>query len=360
VDADNHRGIGSLGRIHRNRLERYFYEHLKKNLLKAFYSVAENSVCTTPTISFCKPLCDAPMTGKPDKPDPNNVALYGAVCGIKLPQPELHIADGLVVRESYAHVMSPYLVALSPVTPMGIHGGPWKAVSGGLGFDAYAELALAQQSHPYCFDRLNTIWFIVALLRLRHSVGIRVPVISNIALQEIALTEEEPVFWPIEMTTTAFCYDRSQKDENIPTEVLEWIAKYSVQISNLLATHPHVLNALRAYDGTHSASSVNTAKMLLWSAAEALFRPGDRDIRKTLAKLISAFLHAPSPARDSCFSKVSRLYQIRGQITHAAEQTDGRTLLETAQIVRDCFVKVFENGATPDRTTLLDQWKTGT
>jgi len=299
------------------------------------------------------------MTDKRDKPDPNNVALYGAVCGIKLPQLEVHIADGLVLRKSYAHVMSPYLVALSPVTPMGIHGGPWKVVSGGLGFDAYAELALKHQARPYCFDRVNTIWFIAALLRLRHSVGIKVPVISDTAFQEIALIEEEPVFWPIEMAATAFCYDRSQKDENIPTEVLGWIAKYSVQISNLLATHPHLLNAFRAYDGTHSASNVNTAKMLLWSAAEALFRPGDRDIKKTLAKLISTFLFSPSPARDSCFSKVSRLYQVRGKITHAAEQTDGQTLLETAHIIRDCFVKAFEQGTAPDRTVLLEQWKQG-
>ncbi|WP_417799064.1 hypothetical protein [Terasakiella pusilla] len=297
---------------------------------------------------------------KHEMSDPNNFALYGAICGIKLPQPETEIAHGLILRETYAHVMSPYLVALSPITPMGIHGGPWKSVSGGIAFDAYAEIALAQYARPYDFDRLNTIWFILALLRLRHSVGIRVPVISNIAFQEIALVEEEPVFWPIEMASKGFCYDRYQKGENVSKEVLDWIARHSVHVSRLLTEHPHLLNAFRAYDGSHSASSINTAKMLLWSAVEALFRPGDRDIRKTLSKLIATFLHVPSPSRDSCFSKVSSLYQVRGQIAHAAEQANGRMLWETAQIVRECFVKVFEDGIVPDRQELLDQWKTGT
>lgn len=111
---------------------------------------------------------------------PHEVDLFAGLAGIRLDQPEFEIGGGLVLRQTYAHVMGPYLLAFAPAQPGAPHPGPWRSTKGGgIGFDIHVELALPRDQQPTSFDRLNTLWWIVALLRLRQAVGIRVPVVSD-------------------------------------------------------------------------------------------------------------------------------------------------------------------------------------
>lgn len=94
----------------------------------------------------------------PARSHPERVDLYGGVAGLHSAVPEFRLAEGLVVRDTFAHVMAPYIMAFAkPKTPRAPHPGPWVAASGGLGFDITIEISLTKAARPTNFDRLNTL-----------------------------------------------------------------------------------------------------------------------------------------------------------------------------------------------------------
>ena len=58
---------------------------------------------------------------------------------------QFELAEGLTIRQTFAHVMSPYLIAFAkPDAASKPHPGPWRPASGGIGFDVCIEVALAE------------------------------------------------------------------------------------------------------------------------------------------------------------------------------------------------------------------------
>ena len=52
-----------------------------------------------------------PSTGPSD---PHHVALFGGVCGPPLSVTDFALCDGLAIRQTFAHVMAPYILAFAP------------------------------------------------------------------------------------------------------------------------------------------------------------------------------------------------------------------------------------------------------
>ena len=126
---------------------------------------------------------------EPIKPrsNPDTSALYGGIAGAKIDFPEFELAPGLTVRPTYSHVMAPYILAFAPPHKPNVpHPGPWKAAKGGLGFDITIEIALAEFARPTSFSRINTVWWVLALLRLITKAPIRLPVIADQSFAMIA------------------------------------------------------------------------------------------------------------------------------------------------------------------------------
>src|SRR6266446_1572488 len=63
--------------------------------------------------------------------------IFGGISGARLPVAEYDLGEGAVLRATYAHVMSPFLMAFSPAEPGRPHPPPWNAVSGGLSHDVH-------------------------------------------------------------------------------------------------------------------------------------------------------------------------------------------------------------------------------
>ena len=64
-----------------------------------------------------------------------------------------------------------------------------------LTMDAEIEIALRQGTRPTGFDRLNTLWWIVALLRLSSGAPLKLPVVSDVSFSVIADGSIEPSLW---------------------------------------------------------------------------------------------------------------------------------------------------------------------
>jgi hypothetical protein len=134
--------------------------------------------------------------------NPNEKDIYAGLSGLKLPIEEFDFGNGIVLSKTYAHVFGPYMVAFKEAEKGKPHPAPWKAVGGGIAFDVWLELVLPRDTRIFnTIDRLNTIWIIVALLRIKVLPFVKVPIISNIKFQDILSSKDEVNFQPIETTS---------------------------------------------------------------------------------------------------------------------------------------------------------------
>lgn len=126
-------------------------------------------------------------------------ALHGGVAGLRLPIEVFEILPGLTLASSYAHVIAPFIVAFAPPPhPRSPHPGPWASLHG-RGVDINAELHLAAGCSPLGLDRLNTLWLVLALLRLRTAQPVYMPVLCDRVLGSVKNAVEASHLLPIEL-----------------------------------------------------------------------------------------------------------------------------------------------------------------
>jgi hypothetical protein len=205
--------------------------------------------------------------------NPNTSPLYAGIAGVSLPVDQIDFGEGITFKKTYAHIMAPYLAAFTPAESGKPHPAPWKAVSGGMGFDIEAELYVPPDfSLPNWFDRVNTIWWFVALIRLKASNLATVPVVANKSFAEIPLLTDEPYFWPIEMKPSRLVpVDKPSK--TLDESDLQWIRHHWLAGGKLMNENDDFNLALQAIDQSIWSHSSSLALVSLWGALERLFSP---------------------------------------------------------------------------------------
>ena len=287
---------------------------------------------------------------------PENVPLFGGVAGAVLGVNEFEICDGLVLRKTYAHVMSPYILAFSrPVHSGQHHPAPWKSARGGVWLDVEIEIALQQDRRPTGFDRLNTLWWTLALLRLSSGAPLRMPVVSDTSFGVVAESSHEPVFWPVE-TLPRQIRTVPEPPQTIENEHMLWVREAFGPGAELMED-PAFGRAFEAFDGAIWAHSAGAALVTIWAALETLIRPGELDITKRLASSLATLLEPPGPGRDRLFGRLKTLYQARGGSAHASRAPEIQQLLSSFEIGRRSFVSCIDNRAVPDPEDLQEMWR---
>ncbi len=122
-------------------------------------------------------------------------------------------------------------------------------------------------------DRLSAVWLIVALMRLKVSPSISVPVVSDIAFTEAPSSPREPVFWPIEMQAGPLMVGAGGSEALVRTTDLEWVREHWVATARLMDHSKEFNRALGSFDGARFARTDADALLMLWGALEQLF-PG--------------------------------------------------------------------------------------
>ncbi|MCA3278584.1 MAG: hypothetical protein ING10_04855 [Roseomonas sp.] len=291
-------------------------------------------------------------------PHPERIQLFGGLTGAAMEIPEFVITPGLVVREAFAHVFGTYMVAFGkPARTNSHHPGPWVAATGGVGFDISIEVALAQGISPTGFDRLNSLWWLLVLLRLRSGLGLRMPVVSTAAFAVAPTLSEQPTMWSMEIQPTAIPLTRSHFD-TITQKDLEWVAAVYVRAEKLMCD-ADFNRALSLFDGVRWAHDPRAAVTLTWSALEAVIRPGRTGIKKALSSALAAFLADERSERNRLFALIGEAYEHRGVITHAAANVELDPAMVTFDIARRFFCRCLDLGNIPAFDSLIASWKNG-
>lgn len=280
-------------------------------------------------------------------------ALHGGVVGLELPIPHFVLADGLELRSTYAHLIAPFLLAFKrPERPGVPHPAPWKDLAGA-GLDITAEVHLHVGARPTNFDRLNTLWFALSLLRLRTEANLQMPVISNVALDQVADQLNEVHFIPLELSIFRQTTAPSRQPRLVD---LEWIASNFGKAA-ALADEAEFNRAYQTLDRAVWSADPGAAIIVVWAAIETLLRLGDRFITDRVSKALAVLLNEPGPARDRAFTHIRANYSARGGSAHDGALPPREALYEAFQLARRAFIRVIEIGRRPPIDELLAHWK---
>lgn len=284
--------------------------------------------------------------------NPNNCDLYGGIAGAGLTLDEFDLGQGITLEKTFAHIMAPYLAAFAPAEPGKPHPAPWKAVSGGMGFDVQAQLCIPVEfSLPGWFDRLNTVWWFLALMRLKATPLISMPVIASSPFAEIPMAESEPYFWPVEMNPSRLIPVRNPA-RTIEENDLSWIREYWLPAGMLMNENDDFNLALQAADQCIWSSSPSLALVALWGALERLFSPAHYELRFRVSATIASYLEPPGKERWTCYCRVKKLYDARSKAAHGSQVQEADPLFETYALLRRALTRMIEDNHVPRREDL--------
>jgi hypothetical protein len=284
--------------------------------------------------------------------DPNDRDVYAGIAGAKLAVDEFEFGHGITLKRSYAHVMAPYLAAFAPAEPGEPHPAPWKVVGGGIGFDVYAELHIPVEfSIPAWFDRVNTVWWFAALVRLRATPLLSIPVIADSSFAEIPTAEGETHFWPVEMNPT-----RLVPVENPASTIeegdLNWIREHWLSAGGLMHRNDDFNLAFQAADQCIWSSSPSLALVSLWGALERLFSPAAYELRFRVSANIASYLEPPGEERRACYRRIKKLYDARSKAAHGSRVEEAAPLLESYALLKRVLTRMIEDDHVPTREDL--------
>lgn len=279
--------------------------------------------------------------------------LFGGVAGLELPVDEFEIAAGLSIARTFAHLMAPFVLAFAPPErPKAHHPGPWASLHG-RGLNITAEVRLAQGAEPLGFDRLNTLWFAVALLRLRLAQPLHVVLLADRALNTVPSDVERANLLPMELDLSRPV--TAPRRAVTPTD-LQWI-KDHISSADTLMTVPEFNRAFRTLDQAVAISNSGAGIVIAWAAIEALFRPGSQRITDRISRALATHLHPPGSARDRAFAVIVKSYEARGGAAHAGRSPEAKEFQTAFQLARAAFIATIEAGQLPDTDALLSRWQ---
>lgn len=281
---------------------------------------------------------------------PNSVDLHAGLFGLALEDDSYDLGRGVTLSKTYAHFMAPFIMAFKPASPGKHHPAPWKPAKGGIYIDVTTELSLPAITSCPQFDRVNTVWWIVALMRLNMTTAISLPVISSEKFALIPDIEQEPSLWPMEIHTPRLFPEDSQV-KTVGTNEIEWLRRNWFDAA-VLWENSDFSFALQAVDGSLWNHTPALALVALWGALERLFSPSTSELSFRVSANIAAYLEPTGPARFDCFRRVKGLYDSGSKVAHGAEGSDPAAYVETYQIAKRVLMKIIEARHVPTKKEL--------
>lgn len=281
-------------------------------------------------------------------------ALFGGIAGLELPVDEFEIAPGLSVAKTYAHLIAPFVLAFAPpARPSAPHPGPWASLQG-RGLDILAEVRIAEGAEPLRFDRLNTLWFVVAMLRLRLAQPLQMVLLADRPLNVISSDVQSANLLPVELDLTR---PITAPKRSMGEADLAWLARH-IAAADTLMVDPVFNRAFRTLDQAVAVANAGAGIVVAWAAIETLLRPGAQRITDRVSRALAAHLHLPGAARDRAFGEIVASYEARGGVAHAGRTPEAKQFQTAFSLARAAFIATIEAGRLPDIDLLLERWRT--
>ncbi|WP_375586837.1 hypothetical protein [Flagellimonas aurea] len=277
---------------------------------------------------------------------------YGGLSGIELELEEFDLGEGVIIRKTFAHLFSPFMVAFSPPTKHGFHGGPWKGAKGGFGFDINIEVEVPEiKKFKRKFNQEDIIWLLSCLIRIGSAPYAMASAISDISFNIIPKEENEPTITPFEYQPRIFRPLDGTKPI-IKEKDLKWLKKHWIGTLKLMSERPHFDSALRAFDSATIHGKTSSSLLSLWGAIEQLFCPSPGELRFRVSSNLASYLKEPGEERYHLYKELLKLYNERSCAAHSAKDIDHTPLVQTYVHLRNALLKMIQEEMVPNQKSL--------
>jgi hypothetical protein len=276
--------------------------------------------------------------------NPNEIAIYAALAGTAFEVDEFSLGHGVVLSRAAVHLPAESLVDLLPSVPEVNHSALKALVRSGPGLDLCGQLYVPAEFRPQRWlDRINTVWWITTLLRLRCTPELRVPLLSSEPFSGEPAARERAEHWPVETERRRLPFEPGA-EPRIGEEGLRWVEAHWFHAGRLVVRRPPFNRAMKHLDKAFFMTGAAVALVALWESLEALLGTPDRSLPENVA----AFLEPPGGARQELGERVAWLSEARLSAESGLEGPEG-SLAETYGIVKRVLLKVIEEERVPTR-----------
>lgn len=278
-------------------------------------------------------------------------AIYAGLAGRSL-ESAVELGEGVTVSPTFTHIMAPLMAAFAPAEKGKHHPAPWKAVSGGFGFDILCELRVPSiTARKHSEDPNDTLWAITALIRLKSGPGITLPAITTLPFAEVKTTGDDVQIWPREIEPNLLRLQATYPD-TITELDLAWVRANWVNACALSHKHDEFNLALQAFDQCQFHRHPPVALLTLWAALEALFSAGREELRFRISAGVASFLEPLGLGRMSMQKEVAKLYDSRSAAAHGRIEKAHEPLMRTYALARRVLTKIIEENHVPTKAEL--------
>lgn len=243
-------------------------------------------------------------------------------------------------------------MAFAPPPRPGLpHPSPWAALGEG-GLTVLTELELTADAESIGFDRLNTVWFVVALLRLRLGQPLQVPVIADRPFSLVKSAPESANIIPVELGAPLA---RTSPHRGATQSDLQWIQSH-LRGAAALMQDPIFNRALHTFDRAVAVPNSGAGIVIAWASIESLLRPGQQRITERVCRALATLLHPPGNTRDRAFTEILACYEARGGVAHAGHMPDTKQFTKAFDLARAALMATIEQGRLPSTDELLQRW----
>jgi len=269
-----------------------------------------------------------------------------------LESPDFSLGSGIRLSQTYAHLMAPFMMAFSPAPPGEHHPAPWSAVKGGFGFDIHVQLEIpSTTASSLSLEPEFIAWWITALLRLRLGPIFIVPVLGEQSFESAKIHHTSAKYYPNEIESRFLVLDPNARRTLTEVDVA-WVAKYWIDASTLFYGIDSFRTIFEATDQCMFARHRSLAMIWLWGGLEAIFSPGEAELRYRISSVIASFLEPPGVPRMNAQKTISKLYESRSATAHGRKDKKRDSLQETYSIARRAVVKMIEENRIPTHVEL--------
>ncbi len=290
-----------------------------------------------------------------EKKEPNKDEIYLGLSGVEFEADYFDFGHGIHLKKTYAFVFAPYLVAFKkPLGPGEPSPGPWKVVSGGqsryINYELYVPVEFEMSTW---FDRVNTAWWILSLLRLKGSSLLIGSVISNYSFTSIGKFDLNANFITVEFNNDQMPIDSDVK-KVISISDLNWVKDYWYSAGMLFRDNENFSNAYRAIDRSVHESRPSLSLVTIWGALERLFADFKQELNYRVSLNVSSFLEPIGDGRQSLFKRVKKLYESRSKAAHGRANEDYHDYKESYILLKRSLMKMIEQNHVPTMTDIED------
>lgn len=277
--------------------------------------------------------------------------IHAGLSGLELEEESFDLGDGLTLSKTYAHLMSPFVMAFKPAPPGGHHPAPWKATAGGFSFDIGAELFIPSRVEAKYGSVISVARTVVFLLRLGVNPAVTMPVLSDHHFSSLPETPDRQAnLLPYEVERRHFPLDVSGGKGT--ATALEWVKDRWPVTHKLTSESAEFALAVDAIDAGQFVRNSALALVSLWGALEALFSPSTSELKFRVSSLIAAFLEPPGAGRALLQKEVGKLYDKRSAAAHGKPRHEPQDLLDTFNLLRRVLIAIIDSRSVPSKDAL--------